>query len=172
MDSNMATFKDTAGREWQVAIDAPKIMRIREDCDSKFLLSDGERDNTYERLLADPVLLCRVIFLLCHKEIADRSLSEEEFYLGVIGDAIDAATEAMLKAIISFTPRRTREVLEVCAAKTEKFQQLAVAKALAKINDPTLEARLMEKIDADLTQALDQILTPPASASNTAASSA
>jgi len=157
----MAKFKDNEDREWNIRIDAPAIMQIREDCDSQFLFDDGEKQNTYQRLQSDPVLLCRVIFLLCAKQRSDRGITEEEFYFSVIGDAIDSATEAILKAIVFFTPKRTRELLSAVAKRTERMQDQAIRMALEKINDPAIEEKLMaglkEAIDADIESRLTRL---------------
>ena len=167
----MAHFKDTKGDEWEVKIDAPMILRIREECDPGFMLGDGEKENTYGRLSTDPVLLCRIIFLLCDKQRQTRSISEEQFYEHVIGDAIDGATEAMLQAIINFTPRRTRDLLKASAAKQESLHSLAMKAAIAKINDPELEKEIVSKLKTKLDNDIEQILTGLGSVSNTQDSS-
>ena len=123
-----------------------------------------ERDSVYARMHDDPVLLCRVLYVLCRKQREQQQVSEEEFYVGVIGDAIDDATDAMLKAIVSFTPRRSRELLEVSVLKTDRLRQMATERALKKINDPALEAKLLDLIDQKMDEALGS-LTPRPSAS-------
>jgi hypothetical protein len=155
----MASFKDNAEREWEITIDAPSILRIREDCDPKFLLNDGDEDNTYRRLQADPVILCRVIFLLCTKQRAERNVTEEDFYLNVIGDAIDSATDAMLKAIVSFTPRRTRQLLGAFAAREDAIRQRAIERAIEKVNDPELERKVLAEVDRLFDEGIDKFLT-------------
>lgn len=111
----MPAFRDNKDREWELFIDAPTAMKIRNDCDQRFLLNDNAEDNTYARLAGDPVLLCRVVYLLCEKQRKEREVSEESFYREVLGKAIDRATEAMLEAIINFTPARIGEVLQAVA---------------------------------------------------------
>jgi len=166
----MATFKDSQDREWTIAIDAPTIMAIREDCDANFLQHDSEEDNTYNRMLEDPVLLCRVIFLLCKVERESRGVSEETFYLGVIGDAIDRATDALLKAIVNFTPRRTRVLLEMFASQ-EKIRQTAIEKAATRINSPELAAEISEKLAAKADAEIEKVLTQLKSATSSPVSS-
>lgn len=160
----MATFKDSKGVEWTVRIDAPAIIAVRDECDPRFM-HDTETENTFARLAGDPVLLCRVIFVLCGEQRAAKSISEPDFYASLAGDAIDSATEALLSAIVSFTPRRSRELLEVSAAKTDKIRQLATQKALAKINDPQLEEKLLLRIDEEIDRLLAGV-TPPKSATS------
>lgn len=149
----MATFKDAKDREWDVRIDAPAIIAVRDECDPKFM-QDTKDENTYTRLAGDPVLLCRVIFVLCGEQRATKNVSEADFYASLAGDAIDAATDALLKAIVSFTPKRSRELLEVSAAKTAKIRQIATDRALAKISEPELEEKLLTMIDAEIDRLL------------------
>ena len=164
----MATFKDKSGREWQLSLDAPKIMRIREECDPRFLLNDGDQENTFDRLDADPVLLCRVVFLLCSEGREKWNVSEEQFYGEVLGDgdAIDLAVEAMLQAILSFSRGRTRTVLATLAQKQQKVQRLLTEKVLTKINDPELEERIVAEAEARIDEVLGSRLTPPGSATS------
>jgi hypothetical protein len=133
-------------------------MAVREECDPRFMIGDDQADNTYTRLLADPALLCRVIFVLCDKQRMERGVSEEAFYLGVIGDAIDAATTALIQAIVTFTPGRTRQLLEASIARSERLQQAVVAKAMEKIDDPAAEARLIAAVQPAIDAALEGLL--------------
>lgn len=163
----MARFTDAEGRDWSLTIDAPKIFAIRSEFDPEFLKGDFEsRDsNTYARLLSDPATLCGVIFVLCAEDRGKRGIEEREFYLGVMGDAIDAATAALLEAIKSFIPRRTREVLAAFAAADEAQQQ-AMRKAIAAM-PPDLAAKLSAKVEEELQKG-----TPPSSVASSPASSA
>ncbi len=151
----MPTFKDNKNREWEIAIDAPSILRIREECDPQFLLDDTEENNTYIRMQMDPVLLCRVIYLLCQKQIDERNVAEESFYKEVIGDAIDGATKALLGAIANFTPGSTRKLLEAVAQKSEQVQQQAAELALARISDPEWEKRILQQMEEQLDAVID-----------------
>ena len=145
----MPSFVDNKERPWDLLIDAPAAMRIRSDCDPKFLLNDGAEDNTYTRLATDPVLLCRVIFLLCEKQRRERGITDEDFYLEVMGKAIDRATEAMLAAIVNFTPARTREILLTVAQLTQT-QAKAVSMTLERISDPAIQEMFIAELAAKL----------------------
>ncbi len=166
------TFKDNKGVEWDITLDAPSIKRVRSECDPRFMLGDEGEDNTYTRMLADPALLCEVVFILCAKQRQLRGCSEEDFYLNVIGNAIDDATAALLKAILSFTPRRTRELLETFAATHDRVQQAGTAKILQRISEADLEGKILATMDERLDKALGSLLTPPVNVTATPGSSA
>lgn len=142
----MATFKDTDGRTWSINLDAPSIMELREDVDPQFLKGPDGAAETIQRLQADPVLLCNVVYVLCREQLG--ASSQKQFYESVIGDAIDRATEALLGAILSFSPSATRTLLTAIADKNRTLQQLGLQRTLAAINSPTVEAEFLDKIDA------------------------
>lgn len=161
----MATFADNKKREWEIRLDAPAIMRIRADCDPKFLLHDSPEDNTFMRLRSDPVLLCRVIYLLCDKQRQERGVTEEDFYLQVIGDAIDSATEAMLAAIVFFTPKADRILLEAGVKRQQAMHSKIVELAMRKMDDPALEEAILEQVEQVLESRLGVTLPKNVSAS-------
>ncbi len=172
----MATFKDNADRTWEIKIDGPTIYKVREDCDPKFLLDDEKDDqNTFARMQNDDALLCRVLFLLCDKQRNERGITEADFHENVTGDTIDRATEAMLAAIINFTPRRKRGLLEAAAAKMQKLQEVGVAEATAMMNDPRVDAQMVEAIKQGLNAKVQAVIrqmsatSSPASAESTPA---
>ena len=163
----MAAFKDTSGREWEIRIDGPAILRVRENGDEKFLLKDDDENNTASRLSDDPALLCHVIYLLCEKQRNERGVTLDSFYQEVIGsgEAIEAAGEALEKAIANFTPPRKRDFITAVASKQRKVEDLAMAQAMAKLNDPELEDRIAAAINERIDAALNK-LTRPSSATS------
>jgi len=163
----MAQFKDNAEPpvEWELRIDAMVIMKIREDCDPEFLKDDTNEDNTYMRLQADPVLLCRVLYLMTKTQREEQRISEEDFYMQVIGGAIDRATVAMLKAIVNFTPERTKLLLEMFAQQDD-LRQEALKKAIKKVNSPKLRKKLLQGIETSTEEALQKLMTQLDSASS------
>lgn len=167
----MPIFKDTSGKEWTVAIDAPTIMAVREAADPEFM--KGDIDATFSRLESDPVVLCNVIYAICRGQAATAGVAMEAFYLRVIGDTIDAATEALQEAILSFIPRRQRELMTLCAAKTNKVRELGLKLAVTKISDPDLEQKVVDELERRLDGILAEITNPttsPSSASSSPAS--
>ena len=170
----MASFQDNEKRDWTIAIDALVIERIREDCDARFLLGDTEQHNTADRLRDDPALLCRVLYLLCDRQREKREISHEDFYMEVLGngDTIEAATEALIKAIANFTPPRMRAFLLAAADKQTKIERLAIDRAMAKINDETFETRLLKALDTRLDAEIEKAMTQLESAGDSPDSSA
>lgn len=155
----MASFIDSKSREWTISICGPSIDDVRE-VDPQFLKDeDGAENNTASRLGEDPALLCHVIYTLCQKQREKRDVSLDEFYTEVIGDgeAIEAAGEALTTAIENFTPPRKREFIKVVAKKRKAVEELAMAKGLAKINDPNLDAQIEKMLDDAISKAFARL---------------
>lgn len=159
----MATFKDLNDNEWTLDINPISAMRVREQCDPAFLDGDfGQRsDNTFDRLRADPVLLCRTLFTLTEAQRKERGMSEREFYLGVLGGVIDEATAALCDAIIAFVPQRQKELVRA-VQKQHQLEDEALAKATEKLNDPDLVAGLKQRIDDQVDAAMKNATTKAA----------
>lgn len=161
----MASFKDKDGRAWELQICGPTIDLVREEVDPLFLLDDDTKEvNTSNRLNNDPALLCHVIYLLCRKQCEKREVTLDDFYSQVIGsgETIEAAGEALAAAIVNFTPPKKRAFIQAVAAKQKAVEELAMAKAMAALNDPALEAKILASID----EAIAKALTPPTGATD------
>ena len=153
----MASFSDNKERVWELRLDAPLILQIREQCDPKFLLADDEEDNTYMRMRRDPVLLCRVMYLLTEKQRQERNVSEESFYMEVVGAAIKSATEALLEAITNFSHSpEDWKMLKALVDKDEEVRRLSRKMLQEKLEDKTLIDRVLKRTE----QALNEQLTP------------
>ncbi|MCE9555914.1 MAG: hypothetical protein K8T91_21405 [Planctomycetes bacterium] len=166
----MHQFKDKDGREWRLAIDAPAIMAIRKDIDPEFLMGDLPTE-TFNRLGSDPALICLVIYSLCRKQIAVREMTEESFYVDVLGDGdtIEPAGLALQEAILNFIPPRSRILMKANAAVNRKHREIGVEETMKRLNEPTLDDRARASIRAKLDTALDEALTLPSNATNSPA---
>lgn len=167
-------FTDNKDRQWDVCIDAFTVMQIREECDPLFLLNDGKDQNTYTRLREDAVLLCRVIYIICKNQIAARELDERSFYAEVIGTAIDRAMEAVLEAIINFTPTHQRDLLKAASA-IASVNDLASKKAISLMKEKIESTEFSTEMDRELRGIVEaqwsEAVTPQESASVTPGSS-
>ena len=140
----MRSFKDNQGRQWSVEINVTAIKRVRgltgED------LMQVIEGTLIEKLIRDPVLLCDVVYAICKPEADSRSISDEEFGKAMAGDAIEAATTAVLEELVGFCPsprdranlgrvlQATNRVLDKARDLTEKrIQTLTSESELDKL---------------------------------------
>ena len=178
----MSQFSDNNGRKWTLALDAPAIRKVRKACSYTYEnaagqsitrsvnLSDGTGE-AYGRMADDPVLLIDVLWLLCEEQAEKANVSDVQFGQALVGDAIERATEAVLDAIKDFFPHAKRALMTAVAAKDRKIRELGLEKALAKINDPVLEARALAAMEARMDAELEESLRKISIGSSSATSS-
>ena len=139
----MRSFKDTLGREWNLALTTTAVMRIR---DSVNYADVGEDGKATERPLdlgdvqtANQALtlfrnhytkLVEVLRVALAKQIEERKMSGEEFADGLSGDAFESAREAFEGELISFFPKRRRELLELVTAEMNRAEAAAMGNAM------------------------------------------
>lgn len=141
----MKTFTDNAGRQWQLDVTVETIKRVKSLLGVDLLEVIG--GDLAERLSTDPILLCDVLFAVCKPEADQRSVSDEEFGRGLAGDAIDAATGALLEALVDFFPKLRRGLLKTALGRLTELQTRAVELAEKRLKDPALERRLEAILD-------------------------
>ena len=126
----MRQFKDNAGRIWTVDINVTTLKRVRGLTGVDLMqVIEG---TLIEKFIRDPVLLCDVVYAVCKPEADSAKVSDEEFGKAMAGDAIEAATGAVLDELISFCPsprdranlgrvlQATNRVMEKARDVTEK----------------------------------------------------
>lgn len=100
----MASFIDTAGREWSLTLTVGKLRKLREV--GVNLLSP----NIQEQISNDMLLLVDIITALCRPQIEERGLSEELFLNSINGDVLMAAAAALMEAMADFFPSKREEM--------------------------------------------------------------
>jgi len=134
----MREFKDNADRTWTVAVNVNAVKRVRDLLDVNLLdlASEGQdpKAQLLYRLMADPVLLCDVIYVVCKPEADAAGISDEDFGRSMAGDAIDHATRALLEEIVNFSPSqrdraRLTRIMSATWVMLDKAQDLLDVKA-------------------------------------------
>jgi len=155
----MRTFKDNAGRTWTVDINVATLKRVRGLTGVDLMqVIEG---TLIEKLIRDPVLLCDVVYAVCKPEAdaATPPVSDEEFGKAMAGDAIEAATTAVLEELVGFCPSpRDRANLGRVLQATKKVMDRArdlVEKKLDSGELDRLADRLLETAGASSTSALE-----------------
>ena len=160
----MQTFNDNSGRTWSLTINVDAIKRVRGLLDVDLMQAlDGPR-NLLERLVTDPVLLCDVVYVLCKPEADPRKVSDEDFGRAMAGDAIDAATTALLEELVGFFPQAKRQVLRKALDKLKVLETKVFDAVTARLDsgeiDRMLEAELNKVGDLSMSLPGSSISTP------------
>ena len=152
----MKTFRDNASRTWNLALNVYAVKKVRDlmgvdllDLDS----GDKPEDKLLSRLIADPILLVDLLYVVCKGEADQKGVTDEQFGQAMAGDVIDTATKAFLEELADFTPSprdraRARKVIQatwtvidraqdLMDAKVEKELPAAVEKFLAEMAEMT-----------------------------------
>ena len=156
----MRTFQDSAGRTWTIAVTVDAVKRVRDLLKEDLL--DIER--VFPRLLADPILLCDVVYCVCKPQADAEKVSDVDFARAMAGDTIARAKAALVEELVDFFPDQgQRETLRLAI---EKYDQLAAQiKELVKVklNSPALT----KEIEAALTAVGGSFTSSPESSAST-----
>ncbi|MCC6427316.1 MAG: hypothetical protein IT435_10910 [Phycisphaerales bacterium] len=142
----MRVFKDNAGRQWTVEINVAALKRVRGLTGTDLMqVIEG---TLIEKLIRDPILLCDVVYAICKPEADTRSppVTDEEFGRAMAGDAIEAATTAVLEELVGFCPSpRDRANLGRVLQATTKVMERARDLVEKKLNSGELD-RLADRL--------------------------
>jgi len=135
----MRTFNDNAGRTWSLTLNVWTVKKVRDLLGVDLLDLGGEaatrdKPGLLFRLIADPVLLVDVLYVVCRDQADGAGVTDEQFGRAMGGDAIDAATKAFLEELADFTPSprdraRARKVIATTWAMIDKAQDVLDARA-------------------------------------------
>ncbi|MEM9658880.1 MAG: hypothetical protein AAF961_11010 [Planctomycetota bacterium] len=151
----MHKFTDNQGDEWSVWVDTRDAKRVRKLVGVDLLLPD--LNAMIETLAGDPIALVDSLYVICQEQCQQREISDEEFGRRLVGDAIDAATVALLEALADFFPSRRSQLLRTLVAKIRAADQRMLDRAHAVIADGRLD-RAIDRELAKSEQELDAIL--------------
>ena len=149
----MRTFQDNAGRTWTVTLNIWAVKKVRDLLGVDLLdlsgsgrtinptsAREGEElpDGLLCRLLADPILLVDVLYVVCKEQADGANVTDEQFGRSMAGDAIDAATRAFLEELADFTPSprdraRAKRVIEATWKLIDRAQDVLDARADAQM---------------------------------------
>ena len=160
----MRQFKDNAGRTWTVDINVATLKRVRGLTGVDLMqVIEG---TLIEKLIRDPVLLCDVVYAICKPEADARSVSDEEFGKAMAGDAIEAATGAVLDELISFCPSpRDRANLGRVLQATRKVMDRARDLVEKKLDSGELDKLVSRVLSEGATPGDSSTSAPEPSAS-------
>lgn len=140
----MKTFRDNAGRPWTVVINVYAVKRVRGLLGLDLYSLVDDRFQGLGKLLADPVALVDVLYVLCKDEADKLGVSDEDFGRGMGGDAIEHASTAFLEELTDFFPEPRvragiRRVIE--AGRKMRDSLLTHMEGSLAAIDPDAEAR-------------------------------
>jgi len=143
----MKTFKDNAGRLWQVEITTDTVKRVHGLLGVHLAIETLSGD-LMDRLVDDPVLLCDVLYAVCKPQADEAGVSDEDFGRAMAGDVIAQATDALLEELVGFFPQGRREVVAQALAKSRKLRGIAIDWATKRLAGDEIESELKRRLEA------------------------
>lgn len=170
----MPSFQ-TKDREWLIAIDAPLIEEVRAatcnvegcrhrpkkdaECEAVDLASvDGRAMDVVGE---DPVLLVRVLWILCREQADKHSISPADFGKSLVGECLFKATDALAEAIADFSHGPKKALVKALWAKSTKLTDVGIQKAMKRVEDPEFEKQIEAAMDKRMEDALKRALATP-----------
>lgn len=142
----MKLFKDNEGRQWQVVVNVASLKRVRDL--TKTDLLDVVNGDLIQRLTLDPVLLVDCLFALCKTQADQRNVTDIQFGEGMAGDAIDAATTALLEELVDFFPQPKRSVLAKALMKVRQMETMILQQAEQRLDNGAVEAAVAQAMNS------------------------
>ena len=136
----MHTFQDTQGRTWSVSINVDTIRRVRSRLSIN--LSDAMDGKLVERLSADPVLLCDLLFVMVQPEAEAKNVTDEDFGRALGGDVLDFASTALLEELVDFFPSGKRTLFRKVLEKFRKLQGIALQMVTHRLESDEPERKM------------------------------
>jgi len=132
----MEVFKDAEGREWCLRVTISTVKDVRSFCDLDLLDNSGE---AIRSLGDDACKLADVLYVCCKEDAEKKGITDVQFGEGLRGEAIDTATEAFLKELINFFPKKKGQMMNKVLEKAKSLQDEAVTKIEERIENLSLE---------------------------------
>lgn len=105
----MHNFVDNENETWGVHIDPYTARRVRNAVGFDLLATFTAE--ALSKLADDPALLVDVLYVVCREQADARGVTPEGFGSRLIGDAVESATDALLRALADFFPKWKRAIL-------------------------------------------------------------
>lgn len=129
----MAKFTDTQGTEWSVSLDFGMLKRIKKQLGVD-LLKAMDDANALNALAEDVETLVNTIWLCIAEQATEHNITDEVFGGRLDGTVIDAATRALLEALVDFFPPSRRPILKKLIEKAEAIETASLQAIEQKID--------------------------------------
>jgi hypothetical protein len=143
-------FKDSNGEVWSLHITVLEYMAIKKEHNIDIGNIFDEKSNWIQEMIAqeDMEVFLGILGCLTDKEREKRNMTMEDFYGSLGGDVLAEAANAMIEAIINFTPAHKRGSLRKVVDSTKT--------TLNKVGEKV--EVMMEKEMETLDEQIDKVL--------------
>ena len=147
----MKSFKDSAGREWNIVINVGQISRLRDRLNIDLAKLYESEARLYTEVVLDPVAFVNLLFVICEKQAAEKQVTDVQFGEGFDGDTYELAMEAFEEEMLLFFPKRQRETLTRAKTKGEEIRTKAIEIAHTRLNNLNVTEAAERMLSGSLT---------------------
>ncbi|HEX8322489.1 MAG TPA: hypothetical protein VF595_01130 [Tepidisphaeraceae bacterium] len=137
----MRQFTDSNGLKWDVHVWAGNIQIVRDlhGIDISRLMDTSELEK-----LRDFAKLVAVVYTLVRTQVELRGLTEEQFGMAMVGDALSNALDALWGAVEDFFPSRLPQRAQMQKVKaTSLILEQAATTVVQQMDAPTLAGMVL-----------------------------
>lgn len=147
----MQSFKDAAGRSWDLKVGIAEAKLIKGRLELNIL-----DDTDLATLTADSLKVADLVWILCERQATERRIAEDDFYeLLIEGETFEQVTCRLIGELADFFRRMGKTMLAgIC---TETLRARPMALAAMERQSPKLAGKvesLIETAEAELEAAL------------------
>lgn len=124
----MKIFKDSKGRNWEIAINIGTVKRVRDLLSVNLIEIEAGEPPLLTRLGTDVIFLCDVIYCLVKGQADLKGITDEEFGSSLGGDSIIEAQKAFYEELTDFFRQCGRTDRIKAIAAQMKMIELSIAK--------------------------------------------
>jgi len=134
----MSRFTDTADRAWDLALAYGDMRRVKSALGLD-LMHLAQDQSVLTRLASEPELLIETLLLCTQPQREAKCVTDDQFLDAFNGYTIEAATNALVDAVIDFFPSAQRRPLRAAWAAMQRGMTAASDEATAKIEAMDVE---------------------------------
>jgi hypothetical protein len=134
------SFQDSHSRKYEVVVTLGTAIAIKKQTGVN--LSDIGDGSVLDRISNDPELLVGVLWCAVQASAIEHQLTPEQFAASLGGDTLSTAVEALLNAIVLFSPPSARTALRKMVDLSRQTQALAGQRVETALESVTPEMLL------------------------------
>jgi len=139
-------FSDTEGRNWVVKVTVNRIKELRRDIGLNLAEALDPQKTVINELQNNVEVLANTVWVCCKDTKQEIDVDADMFCEALSGEVLDAATEALIGAIIDFFPKGKTELLRQSLAINSRMKERAksqMAEHLTEITDEVIDQALV-----------------------------
>lgn len=168
----MPTFTDSKNRSWRIELNGGLARRLKQEEQLDFFNAwDGK---AFAALAQSEEKLIDALWLCCEEQAQAKQIDTAAFACGFAsGDVFQQAIDALIEAVVLFTPPAKRPAVEAARAKTREALAEGIDAVTTKLNGikgQELIAAARRQVETTFDQALDRLTASGCSTSSPASS--